>query len=302
MLESSFDMQNVGVGLICNADKAANALPSPTPLAGEGRRTFADKADIHVPDPALIDRLAELQVRRKFWISQINRQTNATKALVRRALGWRYDEDEAGRDKVNARASRIVAAALAGKDQKPEDQAVMAALAPDLLVLQASLAPCISARNAIELEMKQAVRKLPVYPWAKQVKGLGELGLAVIVAEAGNLSSYPKKGHLWKRFGLAPHEGKAYSTWRMKGGLSADDWIEAGYSPRRRAEIYAVISEPLFRAQSVAAGPYRAIYDRRREATAAANPDWTKAHSHMDALRVMTKYMLRDLWSAWRAY
>lgn len=92
---------------------------------------------------------------------------------------------------------------------------------------------------------------------------------------------------------------KAASTWRMKGGLSAEQWSDAGYSPRRRAEVYAVISEPLFRAQSVAQGPYRAIYDRRRERTAETNPDWTKAHSHMDALRVMTKYLLRDLWQEW---
>lgn len=157
-----------------------------------------------------------------------------------------------------------------------------------------------AARHEIELEMKRIVRKLPVYPWAKDVKGLGELGLAVIISEAGDLSNYPKKGHLWKRLGLAPFEGKAYSTWRMKGGLSADDWTEAGYSPRRRAEIYAVISEPMFRAQSVAAGPYRAIYDRRREATGVAHPDWTKAHSHMDGLRIMTKYLIRDLWNAWK--
>jgi len=105
--------------------------------------------------------------------------------------------------------------------------------------------------------------------------------------------------YLWKRLGLAPLDGKAMSTWRMKGGLSADEWTEAGYSPRRRAEIYAVISEPLFRANTVAQGPYRAIYDRRRARTAEAHPNWTKAHSHMDGLRIMTKHLLRDLWQEW---
>lgn len=247
-----------------------------------------------------IDQLAELQVRRKFYIGVVNKQTNAAKALVRRALGWRYDEEEGDREKVNARAARIVSAALAGRAQKEEDTELFGGFAFDMATVAAALDPCAKARHQIELEMKRVVRKLPVYPWAAGIKGLGELGLAVIIAESGDLSRYPKKGHLWKRLGLAPFEGKAYSTWRREGGLDAEEWTEAGYSPRRRAEIYAVVSEPLFRAQTVAQGPYRAIYDARRLATAVTHSDWTKAHSHMDALRKMTKVLLRDLWQEWR--
>lgn len=314
---------NAAEGSSRGADKAGKIVPTAAPNDGKGRRNHAERAEEVVPDPspksragrcpsaaeaseespvsASIDRLAELQVRRKFYISTVNRQTSAVKALVRRGLGWRYDEDDADREKINGRAARIVSAALAGKDQKPEDEAIFSALSADLAVVSAAIEPCQNARHQIELEMRRIVRKLPIYPWAKAVHGLGELGLAVIIAEAGDLSNYPKKGHLWKRMGLAPFEGKAYSTWRMKGGLSADEWTAAGYSPRRRAEIYAVISEPLFRAQSVAQGPYRAVYDRRREHTASGHSDWTKAHSHMDGLRVMTKIVLRDLWAAWRS-
>lgn len=282
---------------------AKAALPaSASPIDGgeEGLDQLAATAGIVVPASPFVDHLAELQVRRKTYIAAVNKQTNAIKALVRRALGWRYDEEDGDREAVNKRASRIVTAALAGKDQKVEDEAVFAALAADLAVFAAAIDPMQKARHEVELEMKRLARKLPVFAWAREVKGLGELGLAVIIAEAGDLAKYPKKGHLWKRLGLAPHQGKAYSTWRTKGGLSAEDWTAAGYSPRRRAEVYAVISEPLFRAQSVAAGPYRAIWERRREATSIAHPDWTKAHSHMDGLRVMTKYLIRDLWVAWR--
>lgn len=283
------------------ADKAKSSITASSPQAEAGQCRVADEAVASAPVSAvLIDHLAELQVRRKFYIKATNKQTNAAGALVRRALGWRYDDEES-REKINGRAGRIVAAALAGKPQKAEDEAVYAALAADLAVIAASIEPLTAARHQIELEMARAVRKLPVYPWAKAVKGLGELGLAVIVGEAGDLGSYPKKGHLWKRLGLAPHDGMAYSTWRMKGGLTAEDWTAAGYSPRRRAEIYAVISEPLFRTQSPIQGPYRLAYDRRRELTAATHPDWTKAHSHMDGLRIMTKLLVRDLWSAWRA-
>lgn len=295
-----------GKGQESAAELALRPLPDPSPndgVTGQWSRASLSEAFSEAPAASspLIDHLAELQVRRKFYIGVVNRQTNAAKALVRRALGWRYDTEEAGREKLNARAARIVAAALAGKEQKAEDAEAFGALAFDLATIAAAIEPCTKARHEIELEMKRAARKQPVFAWAKDVKGLGELGLAVIIAEAGDLSGYPKKGHLWRRLGLAPLDGKALSTWRMKGGLTAEQWTDAGYSPRRRAEIYAVISEPLFRAQSVADGPYRVIYDRRRERTAESHPDWTKAHSHMDGLRIMTKHLIRDLWIAWRA-
>ncbi|MDX0262927.1 hypothetical protein GOC60_17245 [Sinorhizobium meliloti] len=283
------------------AVKATPQLPTaPSPNDGKGQGSLAKQASRCMPAPSPIDQLAELQVRRKFYIAVVNKQTNAAKALVRRALGWRYDDEEAGREKMNARAARIVAAALAGKEQAPEDASAFGNLAFDLATVAAAIEPCKTARHIIELEMQRIARKLPVYPWAKSVRGLGERALAVVVAEAGDLSGYPTKGHLWKRLGLAPLDGKAYSTWRSKGGLSAEQWTDAGYSPRRRAEIYALISEPLLRGQTPVSGPYRAIYDRRRQRTAESHPDWTDAHSHMDALRVMTKYLIRDLWSEWR--
>lgn len=321
IISPSAPSPNAAKGQRVSADKAVPQVPDAATDDGEGRRIRADKAKFRVPDPspdaetgqhdgagkavkvqpvsATLDHLAELQVRRKFYIGVVNKQTNAVKALVRRALGWRYDEEEGDREKVNARAARIVASALSGKEQKPEDAETFAVLAFDLATVAAAIEPCQKARHEIELEMKRIVRKLPIFAWAKPVKGFGELGLAVVLAEAGDLSNYPKKGHLWKRLGLAPLEGHAYSTWRRKGGLSADDWTEAGYSPRRLAEIFAVVSEPLFRQQSCTAGPYRAVYDRRRERTAETNPEWTKAHSHMDGLRIMTKYLLRDLWREW---
>lgn len=277
-------------------------LPDSSPQSGEGRGIEANKVNMALPDPAAIEAFAELQVRRKFYIQTINRQVNASRALVRRSLGWYSGDEEGEREKVNKRAARIVSAALNGKEHKPEDDEIMDSMGWDLEVVAGAIEPLANARHQIELDMKRIARKLPVYPWAKEIKGFGELGLAVIVGEAGDLASYPKKGHLWKRLGLAPFDGKAYSTWRMKGGLTKEDWIEAGYSPRRRAEIYAVISEPLFRQQSVCDGPYREIYDKRREKTAEVHPDWTKAHSHMDGLRVMTKRLIRDLWVAWRDF
>lgn len=253
----------------------------------------------------IVDQIIEAQVRRRFYISLINKQTNAAGALVRRALGWRYDTEEAARSKINKRAGAIVAAAMAGKAQKTDDAAVVAIVSVDLLKVALAIAPLAEARHEIELEMVRLARRLPVAPWAKSVRGLGEKALAVIVGEAGDLGAYApdrcgKAGKLRKRLGLAPYNGHAYSQWRSKGGLTAEEWTDAGYKPARRAEMYAVVAEPLFKHQTMIGGPYRAIYDQRRAHTAVTHPEWSKGHSHDDALRIMTQRLISDLWSEWR--
>lgn len=242
--------------------------------------------------------LMELQVRRKFLISATTKNTNMAGALVRRALGWRFDDP--AKEAVNRRAAGILSAALAGKPPKADDAAVATALAGDIGVVAKVVASYDAARHEVEAEMRRAARRLPVAAWAKGVRGLGEIGLAVIVGEAGDLGGYAHPDKLMKRLGLAPYEGKAFSTWRRAGGLSAEEWTAGGYSPRRRAQIYAVVGDPLFRQQSVCAGPYRQVYDKRRARTAETHPDWSKGHSHGDALRVMTKALVEDLWAEWR--
>jgi hypothetical protein len=49
-----------------------------------------------------------------------------------------------------------------------------------------------------------------------------------------------------------------------------------------------------------ACSPYRVVYDQRRAHTATSRPDWTDGHSHNDALRVVSKEILKDLWRAAR--
>lgn len=242
----------------------------------------------------LVIELQELQGYRKFHIATANKVTNAAGAFVRRALGWAPDAPD--KEEIVARAAKVVALAMAGKGIGDD----LAPLAPHLGALRAGLEPIRAAREEVERAMRRAARKLPAYAFAKDVKGFGDLGLAALIGEAGELSRYATVEKIWKRLGLAPYEGKAYSTWRRTGGLSAEDWTLAGYAPRRRAEVYAVIQDPLFRHQTVSQGPYRAAYDVRRARTAETHPDWTKAHSHADAGRVMVKALVSDLWSEWR--
>lgn len=194
-------------------------------------------------------------------------------------------------------------------------------MAPDINIYRLSVAPRIEYREQIEKQMRKLARSLPAWEnFGKDVKGFGELGMAVIVGECGDLANYDGPAKVWKRLGLSPYDGHAAKTWMIDKwrprALTKDEWKSLGYSPQRRAEIFAVIGDPLFRAQTAAlkrggsghyildaqpgsAAPYRAAYDARRERTAETHPDWGKMHSHMDALRIMTKGLIRDLWCAW---
>lgn len=298
------------------------------------------------PDPA-IDDLAELQVRRRAYIRAANRCTNAAGALARRAFGWAADADPAARARVKTRAAalvdaamRVPAAALADAGAfldallaatDPADRAVVLVLADDLATFRAMAEPARRARRDVERQMARAAKALPVWPWAAAVRGLGPLGLAVIVGEAGDLAGYPTAGHLRKRFGLAPHEGRAASTWRKAGGLDADAWTALGYAPARRAEMYAVIGLSLIRA----GGPYRDLFlarcgrehEKAREegllpatTTAATVASWAArglpplakvarldprlhrgaGHMTIRAQRYTEQRLLQDLWKAWR--
>lgn len=246
----------------------------------------------------LIPQLQELQVRRKHYIKTANKLTNAAGALTRRALGWNKDGDDA--EAIKGRAAKLVAAFMSKGEVAADDHDIAAALATDLLVTRNMLVIAEEARHAIELSMAKMARKLPAYAFAKGVTGFGDLAFAVLIGETGDLAKYDKPDKVWKRLGLAPLNGKAMSNWRKQGGLSADDWVAAGYAPQRRAEVFAVVEDPLFRHQASRKGPYHITYIARRERTAETHPDWTKGHSHADAKRVMVKRLVSDLWSEWR--
>lgn len=185
-----------------------------------------------------------------------------------------------------------------------------------------ALQPLITAREAPrewrhkeEKLMTHLVEQLPVYAafW-EPIHGLGPLGLALIIGEAGDLSNYANPAKLWRRFGLHVINGKACATWRSSGGFTAKDWEAAGYSPRRRSMMFT-ITDSLLKKQNA----YKALCDERKTvekakaeaeglivAPAADIPkgEHTKyrslGHIKARAERYVAKRLLRDLWRAWR--
>ena len=156
-------------------------------------------------------------------------------------------------------------------------------------------------RTQEEKLLCELAQGLPALDWWISVNGLGVLGYALLVSESGALSNYPDQGRpastgvstLWRRFGLHVVNGKACATWKG-GGLTAEQWSDAGYSPRRRSLIFQITSS--LKRQN----PYKALYDSRKLLEAAKAPDGPKMLWHRRAERYVSKRLLRDLWRAWR--
>lgn len=253
------------------------------------------------PDPAdLCAAIRFYHRQRCYAMEQRKRADLALGSFLRLMLGWRMDLPDDERKAIATHAANLMKDG-SGSEWEPVVNASIKARDPFHEIEAASLK-----------EMKALAVQLPVWnEWAEDVRGFGEASLAIIVAEAGDLSGYPKKGHLWKRMGIAVLDGT------RQGGLSKnaakEDWIEHGYNRRRRSRMWT-IGDTLIKAQ----GPYREVYLARKEyereraeamgltiAPSAKIPKkradefMSDGQVHRRAQRYMEKRLLRDLWQAW---
>lgn len=178
-----------------------------------------------------------------------------------------------------AAAQKLFAAIQSGDDSRPD---VALQLAPYLM----AMAEFEKRLRPVEKNLRALVRQTPYWPWVKTVRGFGEFNLAKIIGEAHAIERYRNPSSLWKRMGLAVIDGERQRRVANDPELA----IRHGYNAERRAVVY-LLGECLIKANS----PYRQVYDERRSNTA-LRTDWTPKHSHNDALRIMTKRVLRDLW------
>jgi hypothetical protein len=155
--------------------------------------------------------------------------------------------------------------------------------------------------------LRKLARQLPVWPaFAEGVNGFGDLRLALIIGETGDLSAYATHCRVWKRMGLAVIGGE-----RQRRVTDAEKAIAFGYNAERRSIIWNLGAELLKQqvraikddagkrtGTSTPIGDYGRIYLERKayEAERVETP----AHAHNRASRYMTKALLRDLWQAWR--
>ncbi|WP_216839240.1 hypothetical protein [Falsiroseomonas tokyonensis] len=220
-------------------------------------------------------------------------------------LGYRADQDETARKAVWQQASAIrkMVEGGGGGHSHSEDQwrHALSASTPIILQSAAARAGWDKLRAECERDMRRLAKTLPVYGWAQQVRGFGDLGLAIVIGETGDLSLYATKERVWKRLGLAVIEG-----FRQSRRSDVEQAAAHGFNPKRRAEIWA-IADAMFRHQwrgakedapPHALGPYGEAYARRKAGTEAR--EWTPKHRDNDARRIMTKQLVEDLWREWR--
>jgi hypothetical protein len=251
---------------------------------------------------------------RVFHMEQRKRSDLALLAHLRMVLGWSKALPAAESERIKAHAQALVEMGeCEAKGRPAEADAAYTEWQPTILATIASRAPHDKIEAAAKKQMEALAKQLPVWPWVESVRGFGAVSLAVIVAEAGDLSNYDNPAKLWKRMGLAVMGGV------RQGGLpktaSKAAWIEHGYNRQRRSLVF-VIGESLIKGN--ADGPYRTLYLARKElerqkaeamgltvAPAAKIPAkraaefMSEGHVHRRAQRAMEKRLLRDLWSNW---
>jgi hypothetical protein len=270
-------------------------------------------ADAGAPGTALSPELhKEVSYRHRLHqmlMRQRMRNGLATEAFLRTLLGWDNELPEEERKAIRENAKRIrrvietyVEAKAKGQDVELGDYFQHYFFVVNTNY-KANL-PFLDGEEGCKKELAKLGSRLPATDWWCAMRGLSPKQLAEIVGEAGDLSIYPTCRQLWKRLGLAPYEGHAYSNWRSKkelGGLKAEQWVDAGYSGRRRSITYKIGCDILKakRDDDPNRNPYLDVYEARRAHTAVTHPDWTKGHSHDDGMRIMVKALVKDLHREW---
>jgi hypothetical protein len=245
--------------------------------------------------------------RRRYAMKVQQKIDRALESFIRiNATKWTYDASEADREKFNREVAKIIASARKGDGDKLIVELVQKT--------DRGREPFDAIRKAAESAMEKLTEHLPVAEWIKGVRGAGALGLATIVAEAGDLANYPNPAKLWKRLGFAPYDGHAGSSWKRQTWrprtLTAEEWIANPFSGERYALMHQIIvwlvnHQWIGKAKTESGegepnGPYGEIYAARRKHTMQTHPDWTDGHRRMDALRVTMKAFLKDLHVEWR--
>ena len=238
-----------------------------------------------------------------FAVKQRIKLFNALGAFIRIALGWRPDLPDKESKRIKAEAQALI---KSGGGAYSEYVKLTKEAAEPFLLME---------KEKTKL-LESLAESLPIWAaFGEPIQGFGAKGLAMIIAQAGDLSNYPDTGKLRKRMGLAVINGRRQGS--PGEGATKEDWIEHGYNKQRRSLMYACIGDPLIKCNGD--GRYRSIYLNRKKyekqraeenglqvVPAAKIPKnrkdefMSEGHVHLRAQRYMEQMLLKDLWRSWR--
>jgi hypothetical protein len=202
----------------------------------------------------------------------------------------------------------------------------------DSAYFKPQLASLAAAEHEIELSLHECYRRIvpkPIRDWQKATVGIGEHSLARLLGQIGNPAvAHPKRwvetpGGKDKRVLVddAPYERSLRQFWAYCGhgdparkrakGMEQQDALAMG-SPVCKMIVHYLLARKCIgiggpigeKGHYRRPGAYRGVYEARRLATAdrvdAAGEPWTIGHQDNDAIRIVGKEILRDLWLASR--
>lgn len=189
-----------------------------------------------------------------------------------------------------------------------------------------------AVEHAAELELKRAWRRYdhPAVAWAKSIPGAGETLMARLFSEIGDPAERPNPDKLRAYCG----HGDPARAGRVPKNATQEELFKRG-NPNAKKAVWKLAyqfmrtvgtpDEATGRSKStgipprrVPRSPYRDIYDDRKAVTegklhtasclrcgpaghpALPGSPWSDAHRHADALRIVGKRFLVDLWIASR--
>ena len=147
--------------------------------------------------------------------------------------------------------------------------------------------------------LQRDLAQIPLYTgYLANVKGLGVLTSAKILAIVGDMQRFPMPSSLQSYCGLGDIE---------KSKKQND--VQCNYNPKAKSLLLGVIGENFLKQNS----QYRVVYDERTKKTRLLHPDWwnlnadgskntgknmNPKHGYRDGIRVMMKRFLCEFWIA----
>lgn len=269
-------------------------------------------------DGEIIDGLASLNRRRATFQRMRISQENLLHVTIATAMfGYTAARGEADRKELYNKA--VAYCKEVGKCEDAEAAAEEYQYGATVWEQCRAIASTKAIEDSEERLMVKMAKKLPVAAWADapEQNGFGLASLAKIVALAGDLCNFPNPAKLLRFLSLSPYTSGGVtrhgSAWRRFGGLTAHEWTQFGYSPRRRSMMFVIAGnlikngtpkEASVTKAGVARGPkietpYRRAFDEARASFAAKHPGASKMHTLRHGQLITVRKLVINLWVAW---
>lgn len=185
--------------------------------------------------------------------------------------------------------------------------------APEVVALHGLRDTLAGLEKAATRELEKSMKRHPLGDWVAQQKGVGMKQAARLLAAVGDpavnsaTGEYRTVAQLWSFSGLRVADGEAVK--HRKG-------VRSNWSTVAKTRAYLVAASaikqvdrkahpkdddaPIAHTDDCGCAPLRVVYDARKAHTAGTHTDWTDGHRHNDAMRFVSKRLLREMWRAAR--